>query len=211
MDKTYLKIVEHYEKCLETYGDSDLGVDWTRPEQVKIRHRVMLEAIRQAPGGAYTLLDLGCGCAHLYEYIVSNGISDIAYSGLDISEKYISVSRSKFPHIKFYQADILVDKDAIPEFDYIIMNGVFNEKRELTFDEMFAYFRSMIRAAFSKSKTGIAFNVMTKYVDWEREDLFHLPFNLLAEFLSTEVSRHFLIRHDYGLFEYSVYVYKEPA
>ena len=31
--------------------------------------------------------------------------------------------------------------------------------------------------------TGIAFNVMTKHVDWERDDLFHLPFDQLAEWL----------------------------
>jgi hypothetical protein len=51
--------------------------------------------------------------------------------------------------------------------------------------------------------------VMTKYLDSEREDLFHLPLDTMAAFISRQISRAFVIRHDYGLFEYTVYVYKE--
>jgi hypothetical protein len=49
---------------------------------------------------------------------------------------------------------------------------------------------------------------MSKHVDWEREDLFHLPFDRLTSFLTNRLSRHFVIRHDYGLYEYTTYVYK---
>ena len=40
--------------------------------------------------------------------------------------------------------------------------------------------------------------------------MFHVPFELLASFLARDVSRHFLIRHDYGLYEYTAYVYRDP-
>jgi hypothetical protein len=48
---------------------------------------------------------------------------------------------------------------------------------------------------------------MSKHVDWEREDLFHLPFDTLAAFLKQELSGNFVIRNDYGLYEYTTYVY----
>ena len=88
------------------------------------------------------------------------------------------------------------------------MNGVFTEKRELSFDEMLGYFKLMLKTAFNKSSMGLAFNVMSKQVDWEREDLFHLPLDILADFLIKELSRSFIIRNDYGLYEYTTYVYK---
>jgi hypothetical protein len=97
------------------------------------------------------------------------------------------------------------------EFDYVVMNGVFTEKRELTFDEMFDYFKQVMRVVFPKVRQGLAFNVMSKAVDWERDDLFHLPTDLLIAFLVKELSRHFIIRNDYGLYEYTVYLYKEPG
>ena len=49
---------------------------------------------------------------------------------------------------------------------------------------------------------------MSKHVDWEREDLFHLSFDELGSFLKEEISRNFTIRNDYGLYEYTVYIYK---
>ena len=95
-----------------------------------------------------------------------------------------------------------------PSFDYIIMNGVFTEKNTLSFDEMFSYFQKVILRVFPKAKIGLAFNVMSKHVDWEREDLFHLPFDVLAAFLMKNVSRKFYIRNDYGLYEYTTYVFR---
>jgi hypothetical protein len=88
------------------------------------------------------------------------------------------------------------------------MNGVFTEKRGLSQQEMLAYFEALVAAAFRKAGAGLAFNVMSKQVDWERDDLFHLPFDALAGFLASRISRNFVIRHDYGLYEYTVYVYR---
>jgi len=168
----------------------------------------MLELIPS--GKSASLLDFGCGTARLYDFILQNEYKDIRYSGQDISNEFITVCNQKHPHISFKCYDILESNENIETFDYIIMNGVFTEKRDLSFDEMFEYFKSIIHAVFLKTNVGIAFNVMTKHVDWEREDLFHLPFDLLVSFLKSELSRNFIIRNDYGLFEYTVYLFKEP-
>jgi hypothetical protein len=38
--------------------------------------------------------------------------------------------------------------------------------------------------------------------------LFHLPFDTLASFLTSELTRNFVFRNDYGLYEYTAYVYR---
>jgi hypothetical protein len=93
-------------------------------------------------------------------------------------------------------------------YDYITMNGVLTEKNELTYDEMFSYFKELIKKVYQKCYYGIAFNVMSKDVDWEKDHLFHLPLNELSHFLTKEITRDFIIRYDYGLYEYTVYVYR---
>ena len=207
--KNYLGIITACEADLEKYGDTFLGVGWTKKkEYADTRYRVMLEVIRRDPSEKVSLLDFGCGASHLLEYILSHNIPNIDYSGLDLSAKFLCLSRSKFPAITYYWHDILDESITIPNFDYIVLNGVFNYKGNLSFGEMLAYFQGVVSRAFTKARRGIAFNVMSKQVDWEREDLFHLPFDLLASFLTTHLSRNFLIRHDYGLFEYAVYVYR---
>jgi hypothetical protein len=203
----YLEIVKHYESCLEKHGDTHLGVDWPNAEDVDIRHAIMLELIRKE-SVSVSLLDFGCGLSHLYEYILKHKIDTITYSGLDISQKFIALSKKKFPGNDYYCLNVLEDEWNM-NFDYLVLNGVFTEKRGLTFDEMFHYFKKMLKKTFMLSNKGVAFNVMSKHVDWEREDLFHLPFDILAEFLTKELTRNYVIRCDYGLFEYTVYLYKD--
>jgi len=206
-EKPYLSIVEHYEACLERHGDTHLGVDWPNAEDAETRYRVMLDVIRRPASDPVRLLDFGCGTSHFYEYLQREGIRDIEYSGLDISERFVDLSRVKFPDVEYYCADILDDDVELPRFDYVVMNGVFTERIDLTFDEMLAYFKRVVRRVFALVDDGLAFNVMSKQVDWERDDLFHLPLDLLSEFLTREISRNFVVRHDYGLYEYTAYVY----
>jgi hypothetical protein len=205
---SYQKIVSHYESCLARHGDTHLGVDWPKKEDADVRYGVMLEVIRERNEGELVqLLDFGCGASHLYEFMMARGMKGIEYSGLDLSEKFVELSKNKFPKINYYQVDLLADASGVPNFDYIVLNGVFTEKRDLSFDEMLDYFKELLRRVFAKANVGIAFNVMSKHVDWERDDLFHLPFDTLANFLTNELSRNFVFRNDYGLYEYTTYVY----
>jgi len=206
--KKYMEIVAHYENCLAQHGDSHLGVDWPKQEDVETRYRVMLDVIRGGQSNPVSVLDFGCGASHLYEYIQRKGLEHIEYAGLDISDKFIALCRKKFPSVPYYCVDILAGWDSVPDFDYVILNGVFTEKRSLSFAEMLAYFSDVVRRVYTKTKTGLVFNVMSSHVDWERDDLFHLPIDTTAAFLTKELSRDFVIRNDYGLYEYTTYVYR---
>ena len=208
-DNPYHSIVSFCESCLAKYGDTFLGVGWTKKqEDADTRYQIMLEVIQSDNTERLELLDFGCGASHLYEYILRQNINNVVYSGLDISEKFLTLSKQKFPSINYYHLNILVNNDELPDFDYIIMNGVFTLKCTLSFDEMFSYLQLVLLRLFKKARVGIAFNVMSKHLDWERDDLFHLPFDELASFLTNNLRRHFVIRHDYHLYEYAVYVYK---
>ena len=207
---TYLDIVSHYESCLAKHGDTHRGVDWPRKQDAATRYRIMLELIRE-PSKTCSILDFGCGAAHLFDYIVEQGMSSIDYTGLDISEKFIALCKEKYPCRPFYCLDFLTEDKVVPEVDYIIMNGVFTEKRSVEYGEMFAYFRSLLEKVFPLARKGLAFNVMSKQVDWERDDLFHLSLDEMASFTAKSLSRNFIVRNDYGLYEYTVYVYHDTT
>jgi len=211
MKKDYSKIIEHYESCLEKHGDNHLGVDWPKLDDVEKRYKIMLDIIRinEENDNIVSLLDFGCGTAHLLEYIKKNNFKKILYSGLDISQKFIDVAKEKHPKYSFFCTDILNSDFGIQNFDYIVMNGVFTEKRELSFDEMWEYFTKMITIIYEKCNKGFSFNVMSKNVDWEREDLFHVSHDFLSDFLCKNLTRNYIIRNDYGLYEYTVYVLKK--
>jgi len=207
----YTALIKFCEEMLEKHGDNYLGVGWTKdPRYAALRYQIMLEVIRPA-GAPIELLDFGCGASHLYEYIISRGIPNIKYSGLDLSPKMLELSRRKHPEVTYYHLDLLDGEADLPSFDYVIMNGIFTYKGPLSYQSMLDYWQRLLVRVFDFVRVGLAFNVMSKYVDWERADLFHLPLDVMAELVTKRLSCHFVLRHDYGLWEYTVYVYREPA
>lgn len=203
---SYLSLAKHYDDCFKKHGDNNLGVDWPKYEDTLTRHEVMLHLLRGDKDTS--LLDFGCGLGHFYEYLKSHNYhNSINYSGLDINKSFYQTCTEKYPELSFYHTDILIN-DSIPTFDYIICNGTFTEKRELSQREMMSFFQSVLLKLWNKCTKGIAFNVMSKLVDWERDDLFHVSMDELGLFLKNNLNRDFIIRNDYKLYEYTVYVYK---
>ena len=209
-EKNYYSIIEHYEDCLRLHGDTHRGVDWPNVRDANRRYQIMLDLVRVGSSET-SILDFGCGASHLYGYMIENDWHNLKYTGLDISNDFCRGSRKKYPENKYICADVLESEEDIGVYDYVIMNGVFTEKVGLSFEDMFDYFKRLLLRVYPLARKGIAFNVMSKNVAWEREDLFHLSLDVLTAFLTNEVSRDFLIRNDYGLFEYTVYLYKEPS
>lgn len=209
-EKVYRSIVSHYESCFDRYGDTHLGMDWPKLEDVEKRYTVMLDIVLflRKNSREYSLLDFGCGAGHLLDYLRQKNLTMFNYAGLDISSKFISLCQTKYPGVPFIELDVLEQPDKLACYDLIVMNGVFTEKRELSYEQMFDYFTSMVRVVFSRVGKGMAFNVMSKHVDWERDDLFHLSHDALTEFIVDKVTRNYVIRNDYGLYEYTVYLYK---
>jgi SAM-dependent methyltransferase len=204
--------------CTESYfsrlGDSALGMGWPNIPDAVRRYEVMLDVIpnRRLLETPVSVLDLGCGCGHLFEHLQQQqqSISQIDYTGIDLSERFIQRCLEKHPEADFRQMDILQTPELLESFDYIIINGIFTSRCSMSFEQMWSFVQAMLTLCFSRARGGLAFNAMSKQVDWEREDLFHLPLDTFASFCCRNLSRHFVIRNDYGLYEFAAYVYQKP-
>lgn len=204
----YLEIVESCEEDFDLYGDSYQGAGWTRSEaHAEARYRVALDLIPET-SSEVTMLDFGCGTSRLNDYLESTGRTNIRYSGLDLSARVLEVAREKYPDVTYYCQDVLDSNTTLAVFDYVVLNGVFNYRGSMTFESMLEYQEALLLAIAPSARKGLAFNVMSKHVDWERDDLFHLPMSRAAGFLSSKISPRLVFRHDYGQYEYMVYVYR---
>lgn len=205
----YCEIAKYYDEKFIKHGPTHLGVDWPNKKDVKTRNKIMLQIISNTvykKKNKISVLDFGCGTANLYETVKKN--KRIIYSGLDINESFYNFCKSKYPDLTFFNEDINVSNN-IPCHDYVIANGVFTVKHTLSQNEMMEFFTSTIEKLWEKTNEGLSFNLMSKYVDWERKDLFHVSLDDLCWFLKRKISRNFVIRNDYGLYEYTTYVYKK--
>lgn len=209
-DAGYNQIIAHYEACLDRHGDSHLGVDWPNPQDADKRYRIMLDSIRPRDLPA-TLLDFGCGAGHLLQFIRDNGLTQIDYRGLDASAKFVALCRRKFPDAAFHCQDILENASGPAPVDYVVLNGVLTEKCGMSDDAMLAYMEALLCTVWPLARKGMAFNVMSAQVDWRRDDLFHVPFDTMAGLVTGRLSRHFQFRQDYGLYEFTTYVYRDGS
>ena len=206
----YYNIIYHYEKCLKKYGPNHRGMDWPNRKDLDKRFQIMMEVVLPNSRKPVSILDLGCGVGLLVDYLKHKGIlSNFNYWGIDLSKKMIDKAKKIHPDQKFEVRDILKKPISPESIDYIIMNGLLTEKVSLKQKQMEEFAKEIIKAAFLICKVGIAFNVMSTHVDWKRKDLFHWSLDKVVSFLVKECSRNIIIRMDYGLFEYTVYVYKK--
>lgn len=207
----YHIIQEHYEQRLAEHGPNHRGVDWPNARDLQTRFEVMLGVVREGDKHA-SLLDLGCGVGLLCDHVQAcPRYRELRYNGIDISEAMIRQATARHPETRFHVQDILQTPLEDHCADYIVMNGVLTEKLSLTQEAMENFAHLFLAAAFKGCRIGMAFNVMNHHVDWKRDDLFHWPLDSCASFLVRQLSRHVSIRMDYGLFEYTVYVYKMPC
>jgi SAM-dependent methyltransferase len=206
--KTYLNLAAHYRECLKKYGDRSRGMDWPRAKDNQRRFAVMTEMFERdlASGRPVRVLDFGCGTSHFYEYLRSAGLAKrIRYTGLDIVPESITISREKFPGNKYLCLDILASRKHLGSYDYVVINGVFTQKRGMTEREMSGFLERVLTRLHACYRKGLAFNAMS---DFKRRGSFHLDLDWAGKLFARTLTRHFVVRHDYGLYENTFYLFK---
>ncbi len=226
MDNPYKKIAEHYSQTFEKHGATPQGLDWDNQENLDKRYKVMYELIKNDNPGTfkvdgiiannYSLLDFGCGYGGFYKWL-TNFNKYFNYSGIDINENLINKARELYSEQAFGLVDIHSEEGweafnnpriCRDDYDYVICNGTFTVKNTLTQEEMTNFMCSTLEKLWTKTNKGIAFNCMSKVLDYERDDLFHVSFDELSMWVYDNLSSKFTIRQDYGLREFIMYVYK---
>lgn len=206
----YPPLVEACEALFERHGDTYEGMGWTKSQaNTDLRYDVMLGVLRDITAPV-SLLDYGCGTGHLLGRLRQRRFTGVEYTGFDASPTFIEAARAKFPGVPFHCGDMLNGDVEPGEYDYVVMNGLFTYRGPLSFGEMVERWRRLVTAAMERARVGVVFNVTSPYVDWERDDLFHVPIDILTDFVAASPCPSFVVRHDYGLYESTVYAYRSP-
>ncbi len=204
-------LLAHYDRALELHGDTPQGALWPNARDRQTRYDVMLDLLEGAPPGRLLLCDLGCGTGELLTRIRERRLERVDYVGVDRSQRALALARAKFPGERFVELDITapgVDLSVL-DCDYLVANGLFTVRHVVSPAQMREFLDSTIRAAWPHVRRGLAFNVMSRHVDWERDDLYHASMDDMAALLHGLAGRHVRLRADYGLYEFSCYAWRD--
>lgn len=201
----------HYGQKFAEYGDTPLGVDWGADHADHLLRLERMLAVTDIGRTDITqsILDVGCGYGSLYELCQSRSL-DFSYSGIDICEEMIASAREKYVDAEWLVGDIL-NIEGSRKFDYVVCNGILTQKLEASIREMDEYLKHLVTRMFELCRVGVAFNVMTTYVNFTAPNLYYRnPAELLAWCMS-QLTPRVRLDHAYPLYEYAVYLYREDA
>jgi SAM-dependent methyltransferase len=187
----------------------------TKPADLAARYAVLLSPVdfgKYSAERPLKLLDVGCGLGLLVDWLAANGHLDVVdYTGVDLVDPILEGARRRWPRQRFERRDVRDKPYADDSFDYCIVCGIFTVKNGNSYEGTLALAQETLKSLWPSLTLGLAFNSMSKHVDWERDDLFHWPLDDIMTFCKAELSRHVSMRLDYDLWEGSTLVRREPV
>jgi SAM-dependent methyltransferase len=203
-------IQNHYSNLYQQYGNSPKSLQWSDTYSQFKRFKILSEIAKDVSWSR--IIDIGCGLAHFLDYLKNQKQFNGEYLGLDFVSDFIIDNKKRFKNNKdtlFQLFDVAVNE--LPnDFDYIFISGIFNNKTNENAD----FLKNTITKAFNSTKKGVAFNLMSTYVDYMDEGLYYANPMEIFDYCKTHITKKITLRHDYLVkentipFEFTIYLYK---
>ena len=200
------------EESVARHGASPAAV-WMDRHDTLNRGTRRCEAIFRMIGACQTfsILDVGCGPGFAVDFLNDRyGPEAFQYCGVDVSEALLAAASARAPRQTFMHRDIIANPLPELSYDFTAINGVLTARYSLLHREMENFAFSLLELAWRSTRVTLSFNVMSPYVDWTRDDLFHWPVDQALNFCTAKLSRHFNVIADYGLYEYTIQILRYP-
>ncbi len=203
-DRLQQSVVAHYESRLREHGPTARGMDWKDEASQRLRFRVLCEVCDLA---GLSVHEVGAGAGHLLDYLVAREI-DARYSGSDLSAEMVEAARKLHPEVPFHRRGAL-EAASDSEYDVLLCSGLFHVKLDSDDSEWRGFVEAVIRRMYASCRVAIAFNLMSDHVDYRAPELYYANPGEILDFCRREVSRYATVRHDYPLYEFTTYVYRD--
>jgi SAM-dependent methyltransferase len=201
-----MNLEDHYTALYKQFGDDPRAVQLADALTQRRRFHELVRPIADIERAS--VLDVGCGLAHLYPFLLERGFAG-TYSGIDINHAFIGACREKIPESRFEVHDIAAAPPAW-HADYTLLNGVFNNPRE----NPWGFLEASLRNMFAVSDRAMVFNAMSSYVDFFADDLVYFDPSEVFRFCKEELSPLVELQHAYQVraggvpFEFVVVVHR---
>jgi len=195
----------YYGAKLAAHGATPNGVDWSSADSQCVRFEQLISVCDAS--SRFSLNDVGCGYGALLGFLRERSV-DVDYRGYDLVPDMIAKARELYPGAAF-----LGSGERLEPADYTVASGIFNVKLTTPVDEWRDYIVQTIDDMARASRRGFAFNLLTSYSDADRmrPDLYYGDPGWFFDLMKRQYSRWVAVLHDYGLYEFTIRVRKDPA
>ncbi|PKR84633.1 class I SAM-dependent methyltransferase [Heyndrickxia camelliae] len=186
--------------------DSYKDVQWGSTESQKIRFQYICKLFEKDQSNDITLLDVGCGLGHLYDFILEKNYNNIRYSGLDIQKDFIEFAKKKHPEGNFMNKS-LFELDADKHYDYLVASGTFSVT--VPNENMKIFLEESVEKMFALCNKGIAFNLLTTRMPSEYIGTTETHFNPVEILdMCFKLTNRINLYHSYKPNDFTILMYK---
>lgn len=198
-------VANYYSAKLAEHGETPRGVDWNGEESQVLRFEQLSRVIGQMAN--FSLNDLGCGYGSLFDYLKLH-YQDFTYNGCDVSQDMIRSAQARYADSQDARFEVTAKPSGVA--DYGIASGIFNVRLGRGDEEWREYLEATLEVLNRTSKLGFAFNCLTSYSEKDkmRDHLYYADPCALFDLCKRRYSRHVVLLHDYGLYEFTILVKK---
>lgn len=196
--------VDWYRRRLDQYGPGIQALSSGTESRRALRFDV-LTGVGIAPG--CSVLDVGCGFADYFAFLRDAGIA-VEYTGVDLVSELVERAKADHPGLEVSVRDLQRQPFPDASFDYVVCSQTFNlrfgdeDNTELVQD--------MLRRMFASARRGVAIDFVTDWVDFREDYLVYRNPEAMFRFAKS-LTRRVVLRHDYPLFEFCLYLYPDFA
>jgi len=200
-------IAQYYSRKIEAFGPTPRGVDWNDEASQDVRHRQFLRLIGEDREAS--VADVGCGYGSFLDFLRRHGHRG-EYIGYDVASAMIAAAERL--HGAGPDRQWRVGGNPIQPADYVIASGIFNVKQDCPADVWLRHVEDTVERMASAAGRGWGFNVLSLHSDPERRraDLFYADPAALLDRFARQYGRSIAVLQDYGLYEFTLIVRKEP-
>ena len=206
--ETFEKVASLYDKNFKETGFNSTSVGWPTSESHKLRFDKLTSVIDQSESH-FSINDFGCGYGALLQYLFSYKNFKVSeFNGYDISKEMLKGAKKNLDEYEV-EVNLFNDKSISTKADYTFVSGTYNVRCNETNEAWKKHIHNSLENINDYSKKGFSFNLLSKYVDWKKDDLFYGDPLYWFDHCKKHYSKHVSLLHDYPLFEWTIIVKKE--
>lgn len=198
------KVKDLYDKNITTYGCVPESVGWGTQEKIDLRFSKLFSVVQEAV--PFSLNELGCGYGEAVKYAQKKNFQISHYRGYDISEKMIEAADKYLA--EFPAKELLVKSKLDMPGDYAMASGIFNVRFNESENIWDQYILDTLSNLNAFSTKGFSFNMLTRYVDFQANDLYYADPLFYFDYCKKHFSKYVNLLHDYKLYEFTITVVK---
>jgi SAM-dependent methyltransferase len=208
VDSVLQPVADYYSDKVRAYGSTPRGVDWNSAESQKLRFDNLLRILPESPN-PIVLDDYGCGYGALLDHLRTCNRGNVDYLGLDISASMIAEASARHPEAsgRFHHGT-----SSLRLAEFAVASGIFNVRLTATIVDWEKHIVNTLEIMNAGTTRGFAFNCLTSYSDLPKRQsyLYYGDPCYYFDLCKRRYGCNVALLHDYGLYEFTLLVRKEP-